>query len=337
MKCPVCEEKLDSAVQKCPNCGFYGLNKEFLNIEDATLWLRETVEPFRQEWLKNNELAYLSKSNRYIEIKRLYEDVKRNPAALQTKMDLLSLLYGVLFNPSFDCSDTGVRRLASFCLSIAEDIVFDRSSVMGRVRNLRVSWTKATLNLVLGRLREAYDLYLYIAKEANDFYTQTESFIADAIYLFFMSEVNIHQLQSLLSLPDEDFFVREKEEIAFFKKNNVRLSLNLTEDGYCFSSYTPRYDDTDNPFYITVNSEHEPASYLAMNMRVLHIKISNDVVESTIIPLGHGKFGGYNSPFKWHIKTPINIDHARNHVQGRPYKKINGYLHNVMGFSNASN
>lgn len=336
MKCPVCEDKFDNTVQQCPNCGFSGLDKEFLNVEDANLWLRETVEPYRQAWLKNNGLAYISKSNQYIEIKRLYEDVKRNPLALQAKMDLLSLLYGVMFNPSFDFPEIGVQRLATFCLSIAEDISFERSSVMGRIRNLRVSWTKATLNLVLGRLQEAYDLYRYIAKESNDFYTKTESFTVDAIFLFFMSEVNIHQLQSLLSLPDEDFFVREKEEIAFFKKNDVRLDLNFGEDGFCFASYTPRYDDTDNPFYITVNSEHEPVSYLAMNMRVLHIKIANNVVESTITPLGHGKFGGYNSPFKWKAKTPTDIDQVRNYVQGHPYKKINGYIHNVMGFSNAS-
>lgn len=336
MKCPVCEEKLDNAVQKCPICGFLGLDKEFLNVEDATQWLRETVEPYRQAWLKNDELAYISKSNRYIEIKRLYENVKRNQLALQTKMDLLSLLYGVLFNPSFDFSEGGVQRLASFCLSIAEDITFDRSSVMGRIRNLRISWTKATLNLVLGQLLEAYDLYRYIAKESNDFYTQTKSFVAEAIYMFFMSEVNIHQLQSLLSLPDEDFFVKEKEEIAFFKKNNMRLNLNFNQDGLCFASYTPQYDDTENPFYATVNSEYEPESYLAMNMRVLHIKIANNVVDTTIIPLGHGKFGGYNSLFKWRTKTPIDINQARIYLQGHPYKKINGYLHNIMGFSNAS-
>lgn len=45
MKCPVCDESLDSQVTKCPECGFNQLHREFLNQEELDRWIKETVEP----------------------------------------------------------------------------------------------------------------------------------------------------------------------------------------------------------------------------------------------------------------------------------------------------
>lgn len=47
MKCPVCEEKLDNAVQKCPKCGFADLRTEFINQNELEMWQTYVVYPCR--------------------------------------------------------------------------------------------------------------------------------------------------------------------------------------------------------------------------------------------------------------------------------------------------
>lgn len=45
MKCPVCEERLDNAIQKCPKCGFADLRTEFINENELEMWRTYVVYP----------------------------------------------------------------------------------------------------------------------------------------------------------------------------------------------------------------------------------------------------------------------------------------------------
>lgn len=45
MKCPVCEEKIDNTVQKCPKCGFADLRTEFINENELEMWRTYVVYP----------------------------------------------------------------------------------------------------------------------------------------------------------------------------------------------------------------------------------------------------------------------------------------------------
>ena len=47
MKCPVCEEKIEITVQKCPCCGFNDLRTEFINENELEMWQRYVVYPCR--------------------------------------------------------------------------------------------------------------------------------------------------------------------------------------------------------------------------------------------------------------------------------------------------
>ena len=45
MKCPVCEEKIDNTVRKCPKCGFADLRTEFINENELEMWRTYVVYP----------------------------------------------------------------------------------------------------------------------------------------------------------------------------------------------------------------------------------------------------------------------------------------------------
>ena len=45
MKCPICEEKIDNTMLKCPNCGFADLRTEFINENELEMWRTYVVYP----------------------------------------------------------------------------------------------------------------------------------------------------------------------------------------------------------------------------------------------------------------------------------------------------
>ena len=47
VKCPVCEEKIESTIPKCPNCGFSDLRTEFINEDELKMWQTYVVYPCR--------------------------------------------------------------------------------------------------------------------------------------------------------------------------------------------------------------------------------------------------------------------------------------------------
>ncbi|MCL2234991.1 MAG: DUF6273 domain-containing protein [Defluviitaleaceae bacterium] len=50
--CPICNEKYENVVNACQQCGFfdkYGINRIFINSEDAEIWNNTVVEPYRMK------------------------------------------------------------------------------------------------------------------------------------------------------------------------------------------------------------------------------------------------------------------------------------------------
>lgn len=45
MKCPICEDKIDNTVRKCPKCGFADLRTEFINENELEMWQTYVVYP----------------------------------------------------------------------------------------------------------------------------------------------------------------------------------------------------------------------------------------------------------------------------------------------------
>lgn len=52
MRCPVCKTECNG-YNSCPNCGFEQLNKVFINSDEANLWKKETVEPYRDSFFSS--------------------------------------------------------------------------------------------------------------------------------------------------------------------------------------------------------------------------------------------------------------------------------------------
>lgn len=48
MKCPVCKSSYTETDKKCSCCGFSQLNKEFINQDELTNWMEQTVIPCRE-------------------------------------------------------------------------------------------------------------------------------------------------------------------------------------------------------------------------------------------------------------------------------------------------
>ena len=49
MKCPVCKTECGEK-SICPHCAFPEVGREFLNQEDAELWLKTAVSDYRKKY-----------------------------------------------------------------------------------------------------------------------------------------------------------------------------------------------------------------------------------------------------------------------------------------------
>lgn len=52
--CPVCKKAYTSGEQRCSQCSFAGLNKVFVNKQDAENWMQQVVIPYRQRYHRLN-------------------------------------------------------------------------------------------------------------------------------------------------------------------------------------------------------------------------------------------------------------------------------------------
>jgi transcription elongation factor Elf1 len=79
-KCPVCDYPVDEGTTKCRNCGFadeLGINRVWINAEDANYWLDTVVKPYRVQWeAKKREAELLAQ----------IEEVKKREAELQAQI-----------------------------------------------------------------------------------------------------------------------------------------------------------------------------------------------------------------------------------------------------------
>lgn len=55
MKCPVCKTEIQDYYTVCPVCNFFGLHRDFVNVEDAILWEQTVLPYYRALWLRNQQ------------------------------------------------------------------------------------------------------------------------------------------------------------------------------------------------------------------------------------------------------------------------------------------
>lgn len=63
MKCPVCNSVISTGKQNCENCGFPDSDKVFINKQEAEIWLRESVLPYRERYIQNTGDLYALRLN----------------------------------------------------------------------------------------------------------------------------------------------------------------------------------------------------------------------------------------------------------------------------------
>jgi hypothetical protein len=80
-KCPICDYLVNKGATKCKNCGFEderGINREWLNKEDANYWLETSVRPYRMQW---------EAWKRVIELSAQLEEGRKSEAVLLTQIE----------------------------------------------------------------------------------------------------------------------------------------------------------------------------------------------------------------------------------------------------------
>lgn len=55
MKCPVCKTEIQEYHTVCPVCNFFGLHRDFINVEDAVEWERTVLTYYRALWLRKQQ------------------------------------------------------------------------------------------------------------------------------------------------------------------------------------------------------------------------------------------------------------------------------------------
>ena len=69
IRCPVCKIDLPSEIEKCSNCGFDELQREFINADDAASWFENVVVPYRVKWEQSKtQPAFLTADELYAQM-----------------------------------------------------------------------------------------------------------------------------------------------------------------------------------------------------------------------------------------------------------------------------
>ena len=60
MKCPICQTDNEQNMSICSICGFEQPQREFINQDEYELWLKEVVQPYRDNYKANKKYPKLS-------------------------------------------------------------------------------------------------------------------------------------------------------------------------------------------------------------------------------------------------------------------------------------
>lgn len=334
MICPVCKNIINDNSQSCPICYFKDFQTEFINKDEANNWIQNIVNPHRKKWEYGIDASYLKQSGRYPDFIRLRMKVENNPSDYQSTTELIGLLYGMIFNPThkngiIKLRESGIEELIKLCKHYVTQINFSNNSIEKQIVKMRVIYLSALLSLIEGNIIAAYDSFVSVAKLTEEHCLKTDEYIGTILSLFVYSEINIHQIYSMFDIADEDFFEIEHEELTFYKNHNMPLEFTSTF-GYIVSTYTPLYHKYANPF-----ADMHPNA-LAHNMRTLHMFTRNNELNVTIRCIGNKEFVINDNQCEWSFKRNIAEDDIKQYLENNKYEKINGKIHNIIGFSNAS-
>ena len=92
MKCPVCKTNHEQNISVCPICGFEQLQREFINQDEYKLWLKEVVDPFKDEYRANRKYPKLS-----IESAQQFEGIleQLSKTLLPREVSVIRMLFGL--------------------------------------------------------------------------------------------------------------------------------------------------------------------------------------------------------------------------------------------------
>lgn len=150
--------------------------------------------------------------------------------------------------------------------------------------------------------------------------------------MYYITELNMHILAEIFRVDDEDFFINDRYEIAWFKKK-CSLDLNYRKsNGWMLGTMTVSYDKYVNPFWTVYSADGtSEASGISYNMRTLKIVKDSSGMYLSVISMGNGQFLGAESPFTWKLNIDSDtIISTREYISKNKYVKENSYIHNCI-------
>lgn len=335
MVCPVCKNKINNNSIACPICCFKDFQTEFINKDEANNWIQNVVKPYRKKWEYKIDVSYLVTNNRYPDYIKLKNNIENTPDDFATATELVGLLYGIIFNPTHKSGkiklrETGIQELIKLNKHYINQIDFSESTPEKQIVKMRMIYLRALISLIDGDIKSAYDLFISVAEQTEQYCQKTDKYIGSILSLFVYSEINMHQILTMFGISDESFFDIEHEELVFFKNKNMPLEFTSTQ-GYIISTFTPLYHKYTNPF-----ADMHPDA-VAHNMRTLHMYVRHNELNITIRCVGNKEFVVNGNECEWCFNRNIVAEDIRNYLENNKYKKINGKIHNIIGFASISN
>ena len=328
----------DDLYDECENVNEDKDLRRFEEIEDR-LWDESGKELEVPD--VNLDEHFLKDAEYYENILDLNEYLQLNMYDEKARYEYITLLFNTLVQPKHVFAEGEAEYIANLCIENINKIV-EKRDIESRYRMLRLKFAKGSCLMVVGKLKDAYDLFTSLAVQIEMFARERRK---DSIWadILFRCEVNIHQIKELCGIDDGKFFSQYREEILFFEAFADQIVFSY-KGAYCLPVLIPLIDEYRNAFYQVYDNSGENivafgfgGQFFCLNQARLGYS-GKYTLKYWPINLYSGVSNEKYAEWTWQTKEIlIDRNQLQKHIKNHPYEKIEGYLSMLVASNNRRN